>query len=90
MTALVAYQVFFRFVLNSSPSWTEITAIMLMNWFIFLGAAVGVRENYHMGFDVLLYILPKGSKWCAAHAVRPDRVRLRLRHGLVRLQAGRR
>ena len=35
---------------------------MLMSWFIFLGAAVGVRENYHLGFDVLLYVLPKGSK----------------------------
>jgi TRAP-type C4-dicarboxylate transport system permease small subunit len=33
-----------------------------MSWFIFLGAAVGVRENYHLGFDVLLYVLPKGSK----------------------------
>ena len=27
---------------------------MLMGWFIFLGAAVGVREGYHLGFDVLL------------------------------------
>ena len=33
-----------------------------MSWFIFLGAAVGVRENYHLGFDVLLYVLPEGSK----------------------------
>lgn len=62
MTALIAYQVFFRFVLNSSPSWTEVSAIMVMSWFIFLGAAVGVRENFHMGFDVLLYVLPDGSK----------------------------
>jgi TRAP-type C4-dicarboxylate transport system permease small subunit len=62
MTVLVAYQVFSRFILNSSPSWTEVSAIMVMSWFIFLGAAVGVRENFHMGFDVLLYILPKGSK----------------------------
>lgn len=62
MTALVAYQVFSRFVLNASPSWTETSAIMVMSWFIFLGAAVGVRENFHMGFDVLLYVLPKGSK----------------------------
>ena len=62
MTALVAYQVFSRFVLNASPSWTETSAIMMMSWFIFLGAAVGVRENFHMGFDVLLYVLPKGSK----------------------------
>lgn len=62
MTALVAYQVFSRFILNTSPSWTEASAIMLMSWFIFLGAAVGVRENFHMGFDVLLYVLPEGSK----------------------------
>lgn len=62
MTAIVAYQVFMRYVINSSPSWTEGTAIMLMSWFIFLGAAVGVRENFHMGFDVLLYALPPGAK----------------------------
>ncbi|MHC1550766.1 TRAP transporter small permease [Phyllobacterium sp. K27] len=62
MTALVVYQVFSRFVLNSSPSWTETSAIMVMSWFIFLGAAIGVREKFHLGFDVLLYVLPKGSK----------------------------
>lgn len=62
MTAIVAWQVFCRYVLNWSNSWTEISAVLLMSWFILLGAAVGVRENYHLGFDVLLYILPKGSK----------------------------
>ena len=62
MTGMVAYQVFMRYVLNSSPPWTEAGAIMIMSWFIFLGAAVGVRENFHMGFDVLLYMLPSGSK----------------------------
>ena len=64
MTVLVAWQVFCRYILNDSPSWTEPGAVMLMSWFIFLGAAVGVRENYHLGFDVLLYVLPKsGKKW---------------------------
>ncbi|WEJ34307.1 TRAP transporter small permease [Devosia sp. SD17-2] len=62
MTAIVAYQVFMRYVINASPSWTEGAAIMLMSWFIFLGAAVGVRENFHMGFDVLLYALPPSGK----------------------------
>ena len=62
MTAMVAWQVFCRYVLNNSPSWTEPGAVMLMSWFIFLGAAVGVRENYHLGFDVLLYVLPRGGK----------------------------
>ncbi len=62
MTVTVAYQVFCRYVLNDSPSWTEPGAVMLMSWFIFLGAAVGVRENNHMGFDVLLYVLPPAAK----------------------------
>ncbi|MDP1731664.1 MAG: TRAP transporter small permease [Devosia sp.] len=62
MTIFVFWQVFTRYVLNWSNSWTEISAVLLMSWFIFLGAAVGIRENYHLGFDVLLYILPKGSK----------------------------
>jgi TRAP-type C4-dicarboxylate transport system permease small subunit len=62
MSVIVLWQVVVRFVLNWNNSWTELTAIMIMSWFIFLGAAVGVRENYHLGFDVLLYVLPKGSK----------------------------
>lgn len=62
MTALVAWQVYSRYILNDSPSWTEAASILIMGWFIFLGAAVGVRENFHMGFDVLLYVLPPGAK----------------------------
>lgn len=62
MSVIVLWQVFVRFVLNWGQAWTELTAILIMSWFIFLGAAVGVRENYHLGFDVLLYVLPKGSK----------------------------
>jgi TRAP-type C4-dicarboxylate transport system permease small subunit len=61
MTAIVALQVFSRYVLNASPSWTEASSIMVMSWFIFLGAAVGVRENFHMGFDVLVHFLPEAA-----------------------------
>jgi TRAP-type C4-dicarboxylate transport system permease small subunit len=62
MTCIVFWQVFVRYVLNWTNTWTELTAVLLMSWFIFLGAAVGVRENYHLGFDVLLYALPPGGK----------------------------
>jgi TRAP-type C4-dicarboxylate transport system permease small subunit len=61
MTAMVAWQVFTRYVLNASPSWTEPASVMVMSWFIFLGAAVGVRENFHMGFDVLVHFLPAST-----------------------------
>ena len=66
MTALVGWQVFARYVLNESPSWTEPVSIMVMSWFIFLGAAVGVRENFHMGFDVLIHFLPGAGGWMRA------------------------
>lgn len=67
MTVIVAYQVFMRYVINASPAWTEAGSIMIMSWFVFLGAAVGVRENFHMGFDVLLHVLPAGAKpWLRA------------------------
>lgn len=59
MTAATAWQVFGRYVLNSSPSWTEPVALLLMGWFIFLGAAAGVREDTHLGFDVLVSTVPK-------------------------------
>ena len=62
MSVIVLWQVFLRYVLNWGNAWTELSSIMIMSWFIFLGAAVGVRENYHLGFDVLLYVLPDGSK----------------------------
>ena len=62
MTAFIAWQVFGRFVLNDTPTWTETTAVLLMGWFIFLGAAVGIREGYHLSFDVLLYVLPDRAK----------------------------
>lgn len=62
MTAAVAWQVFGRYVLNATPVWTEVTAVLLMGWFIFLGAAVGIREGYHLSFDILLYILPQRVK----------------------------
>lgn len=68
MTAFVAAQVFWRYVLNSSLMWSEPGAVILMGWFIFLGAAVGIREGYHLSFDVLLMILPKRVK-LALHSV---------------------
>ncbi|WP_181176455.1 TRAP transporter small permease [Mesorhizobium sp. B2-3-5] len=62
MTIVIFWQVFSRYVLNRSPSWTESFSVLLMGWFIFLGAAVGVRERTHLGFDVLLYVLPASAK----------------------------
>lgn len=58
MTAVVFAQVFVRYLLGSSLHWAEPGAVLIMGWFIFLGAAVGIREGTHLSFDVLLMVLP--------------------------------
>jgi len=47
------WQVFARYVLNNSPSWTEPVALLLMSTTMMCGAAVGVRSNRHFGFFIL-------------------------------------
>ncbi|MCO5734488.1 TRAP transporter small permease [Rhizobium sp. SSA_523] len=59
MTLIVGWQVFGRYVLNSSPSWSEPLSLFMMSWFILLGAAVGVRESGHLGLDIVRYAMPK-------------------------------
>jgi TRAP-type C4-dicarboxylate transport system permease small subunit len=55
MTGCVMWQVIGRYILNDSPSWTEPFSLLLMSWFILLGAAVGVREGNHLGFEIGLH-----------------------------------
>jgi TRAP-type C4-dicarboxylate transport system permease small subunit len=60
MTAIVAWAVFGRFVLNDTPAWAEASALLLLAWVIMGAAAVGVREGFHMGFESLRELLPPG------------------------------
>ena len=53
MTAVIGWQVFGRFILDSSPSWSEQTALVLMIWYVFLAAAAGVWERFHIRVEVL-------------------------------------
>ena len=48
MTAIIGWQVFGRFVLNSSPSWTEQASLILMIWYVMFAAAAGVYEGFHI------------------------------------------
>jgi TRAP-type C4-dicarboxylate transport system permease small subunit len=50
----VLYQIFGRYVLNDSPAWTEIFALVVILYVTCLAAAVGVRDGRHIGMDSLL------------------------------------
>jgi TRAP-type C4-dicarboxylate transport system permease small subunit len=52
MAAVEGWQVFARYVLNNSPSWTEPVAMLLMSITMMFGAAVGVRREAHFGFFI--------------------------------------
>lgn len=62
MTAVVAANVFCRFVLHFSISWGDELAQTLMVWLTFLGAAAATREKAHYAFDYLVRNLPGRSK----------------------------
>ncbi len=62
MTLVITWQVFGRYVLNSSPPWSESLALITMLYFVLLAAAVGVYEQFHLGFRVFVTMLPKRFK----------------------------
>ena len=63
MTAIIGWQVFGRFVLNSSPSWAEQAALVLMIWYVFFAAAAGVRLGFHIRILALQSALkPRGQR----------------------------
>jgi TRAP-type C4-dicarboxylate transport system permease small subunit len=62
MLADVAIQVFFRYVIEAPPTWTEELARFLFAWQIFLAAGLAFGRGAHIVVDVLLVMLPKAGQ----------------------------
>lgn len=62
MALVQAWQVFARYVLNSSPGWTEPVALLCMSLAVMLGAAVAIRRETHFGFFTLMEMSPPGVR----------------------------
>ena len=62
LIGVVFYQVFGRYALNSSPTWTENLAIVLVLYVTMLGAAVGVRDAGHISLESLMVMLPVNAR----------------------------
>jgi TRAP-type transport system small permease protein len=56
IVSIVFYQVFGRYVLNSSPTWTESLALVLVLYVTLIAAAIGVRDAGHIGMESLLIL----------------------------------
>ncbi|PKU21818.1 TRAP transporter small permease [Telmatospirillum siberiense] len=53
----VLTQIFGRYVLNDSPTWTEIFALVVVLYVTCLSAAVGVRDSRHIGMESIVIFL---------------------------------
>lgn len=53
LVVVQGWQVFARYVINDSPSWTEPVTLLLLSTAMSLGAAAGVHTNRHFGFYLL-------------------------------------
>ncbi|WP_042696098.1 TRAP transporter small permease [Azospirillum sp. B506] len=67
MVILIAVltQIYGRYILNDSPAWTEILALVMVLYVTCLAAAVGVRDGRHIGMESLLTFAPEGVRYAA-------------------------
>jgi TRAP-type C4-dicarboxylate transport system permease small subunit len=62
MTSLVAGQVFFRYVLSNSIDWAEEMARLMFVWVMFLAIPHGLKTGIHVGIDVVVCRLSRGTQ----------------------------
>ncbi|MCK0119760.1 MAG: TRAP transporter small permease [Yoonia sp.] len=59
LVATFGWLVFGRYVLNVTPTWVEQLALLLICYIAFLGAAAGIRENFHLGVNLFRDLMPR-------------------------------
>ena len=62
MSIIIVLQVFFRYVLNNSLSWSEELARYLFIWMIYIGISYGVKLDKHICVDAVYTFMPKSIK----------------------------
>lgn len=69
MVVMVFGNVVLRYAFNSGITQSEELSRWFFVWMIFLGAIIGIKENAHLGTDMLVSRLgPTGKKLCLAVA----------------------
>jgi len=59
LTVTVFIQVFNRFVLQTPLAWSEDLAMLLYQWVVFVGAALGVKRVRHFGIELVVRQFPE-------------------------------
>jgi TRAP-type C4-dicarboxylate transport system permease small subunit len=59
LAVVVFIQVFNRFVLQTPLAWSEDMAMLLYQWVVFVGAALGVKRMRHFGIELVVKQFPE-------------------------------
>ena len=59
LAVVVFIQVFNRFVLQTPLAWSEDLAMLLYQWVVFVGAALGVKRMRHFGIELVVRQFPE-------------------------------
>lgn len=62
LVAIAGWQVWGRYVLNDTPTWAERLSLLLILVVALPVAAVGLRENFHLGVSVVIDLLPPRAR----------------------------
>lgn len=62
MTLITFANVVARYVFNSNILWALEVTVFLFAWLVLIGAAYGVKKNFHIGVDVVVNMLPEGIR----------------------------
>ncbi|NQW09173.1 MAG: TRAP transporter small permease [Alphaproteobacteria bacterium] len=58
LTVIFGWLVYGRYVLNATPTWVEQVSLLLVVLITFLGAAVGIRDDTHLGVSYFKELCP--------------------------------
>ncbi len=62
LTVIFGWLVWGRYVLNDTPTWVEQVSLLLVMLITFIGAAVGIHENTHLGVSYFREVVPARVK----------------------------
>ena len=60
---IVSAQVFARYIVGHSISWSDEVALILMVWMAFIAMAIGVRMNLHIAITAVFNALPEKAQF---------------------------
>lgn len=62
LVAVIGAEVFARYVVNSSISWSEELGTILFIWIVFLGVSAGIKHGAHTGLHIIKDIVPARNR----------------------------